>query len=206
MKIKKKGVKKRFNINMRRNKKKEKKKKKKRERKKRKKIKAKKKKDFNNDLKNENEKIENESYKIYQKAAIKFSQKKYSETIELLENFRLSAMNKGKEIGEQYYVSSFSMLVASLFNLGRYQEITNLEKNYKIYSTSFFRGQLFYSSDRNSTKNMLSMTDFFIGIAHVNTGNIPKGAYYMTLASRNAVSKGQSDYYDSFINQISSYL
>ena len=165
-----------------------------------------KKNDFNTALNIANENIENDSYFIYQKAAIKFSQKKYSETIELLENFRLSAMNKGKEIGEQYYVSSFSMLVASLFNLGRYQEITNLEKNYKIYSTSFLRGQLFYSSDRNSTANMLSMTDFFIGIAYVNTGNIPKGAYYMTLASRNAVSKGQSDYYDSFINQISSYL
>ena len=98
------------------------------------------------------------------------------------------------------------MLVASLFNLGRYQEITNLEKNYKIYSTGLHRSRLVYSSDRNSTANMLSMTDFFIGIAYVNTGNIPKGAYYMTLASRSAVSKGQSDYYDSFINQISSYL
>ena len=65
---------------------------------------------------------------------------------------------------------------------------------------------LVFSSDRNSTANMLSMTDFFIGIAYVNTGNIPKGAYYMTLASRSAVSKAQSDYYDSFINQISGYL
>ena len=105
---------------------------------------------------------------------------------------------------EQYYVSSFSMLVASLFNLGRYQEITNLEKNYKIYSTSLEVNYLTILIE--STANMLSMTDFFIGIAYVNTGNIPKGAYYMTLASRNAVSKGQSDYYDSFINQISSYL
>ena len=165
-----------------------------------------KKNDFNTALNIANENIENDSYFIYQKAAIKFSQKKYIETIELLENFRLSAMNKGKEIGEQYYVSSFSMLVTSLFNLGRYQEITNLEKNYKIYSTSLHRSRLVYSSDRNSTANMLSMTDFFIGIAYVNTGNIPKGAYYMTLASRSAVSKGQSDYYDSFINQISSYL
>ena len=50
------------------------------------------------------------------------------------------------------------------------------------------------------------MTNFYMGIAYINTGNIPKGAYYMTLASRSAVSKAQSDYYDSFINQISGYL
>ena len=151
--------------------------------------------DFNSALDIANENINNDSYFIYQKAAIKFSQKNYIESIELLEKFQSSAINMGKEIKEQYYVSSFSMLVASLFNLGRYQEIIDLEKNYKIYS-----------SDRQKYKNLLSMTNFYMGIAYINIGNIPKGAYYMTLASRSAVSKGQSDYYDSFINQISSYL
>ena len=151
--------------------------------------------DFNTALVIANENINNDSYFIYQKAAIKFSQKNYIESIELLEKFQSSVINMGKEIKEQYYVSSFSMLVASLFNLGRYQEIIDLERNYKIYS-----------SDRQKYKNLLSMTNFYMGIAYINTGNIPKGAYYMTLASRSAVSKGQSDYYDSFINQISSYL
>jgi hypothetical protein len=165
-----------------------------------------KKNDFNTALSIANKNIENDSYFIYQKAAIKFSQKKYIETMELLEKFQLSAINQGKEIGEQYYVSAFSMLVTSLFSLGRYQEIIDLEKNYKIYSTDWQSSRLNYSSDSNSTKKMLSMTNFYMGIAYINTGNIPKGAYYMTLASRNASSKGQSDYYDSFIDQISSYL
>ena len=87
------------------------------------------------------------------------------------------------------------MRIASLFNLGLYDEVIGLEKNYKIYSL-----------ERQKYENLLSMTNFYMGIAYINTGNIPKGAYYMTLASRSAVSKGQSDYYDSFINQISSYL
>ena len=165
-----------------------------------------KKNDFGTALIIANENIENDSYFIYQKASIKFSQKKYIETMELLEKFRLSAMNKGKEISEQYYVSSFSMRVASLFSLGRYQEIIDLEKNYKIYTTDSQTSTLIFSSDRRTTANMLSMTNFYMGIAYINTGNIPKGAFYLTLASRSASSQAQSDYYDSFIEQISSYL
>lgn len=165
-----------------------------------------KKNDFDTALIIANENIENDSYFIYQKAAIKFSQKKYIETMELLKKFRLSAMNHNKEIGEQYYVSSFSMQVASLFNLGRYQEIIDLEKNYKIYTTDSQTSTLIFSSDRHFTANMLSMTNFYMGIAYINTGNIPKGAFYLTLASRSASSQAQSDYYDSFIEQISSYL
>ena len=165
-----------------------------------------KKNDFDTALIIANENIENDSYFIYQKAAIKFSQKKYIETMELLKKFRLSAINHDKEIGEQYYVSIFIMQVASLFNLSRYQEIIDLEKNYKIYTTDSQTSTLIFSSDRNSTANMLSMTNFYMGIAYINTGNIPKGAFYLTLASRSASSQAQSDYYDSFIEQISSYL
>ena len=47
--------------------------------------------------------------------------------MELLEKFRLGAVNQGKEINEALYVASFSMQVDSLFNLGRYQEIIDLE-------------------------------------------------------------------------------
>ena len=50
------------------------------------------------------------------------------------------------------------------------------------------------------------MTNFYIGAAFINSGIIPKGAFYMTLASRNASSKAQSDYFDSFIERISNYL
>tara|TARA_B110000003_G_scaffold254185_1_gene269987 strand:+ start:103 stop:1200 length:1098 start_codon:yes stop_codon:yes gene_type:complete len=151
--------------------------------------------DFNTALIIANDNIDNDSYFIYQKAAIKFSQKNYIENIELLEKFQSSVINMGKEIKEQYYVSSFSMLVASLFNLGRYQEIIDLEKNYKIYL-----------SDRKKYMNLLSMTNFYLGIAFVNSGDISKGAFYLTLASRNAISPAQSSYYDSFIDQISAYL
>jgi len=50
------------------------------------------------------------------------------------------------------------------------------------------------------------MTNFYIGAAFINSGNIPKGVFYMTLASRNASSQAQSDYFDSFIDRISNYL
>jgi len=50
------------------------------------------------------------------------------------------------------------------------------------------------------------MTNFYIGIAFVNSGDIPQGAFYLTLASRNAISPAQSSYYDFFIEQISAYV
>ena len=63
-----------------------------------------------------------------------------------------------------------------------------------------------YVIEKDTYQNLLSMTNFYIGAAYINSGNIPKGAFYMTLASRNASSKAQSDYLNSFVDKISSYL
>ena len=138
--------------------------------------------------------IDKDEYFIYQKAVIKFNNAEFKQNIDLLDEFSKKTFNK-REIKEEYLVTGFSMRIASLFNLGLYDEVIGLEKNYKIYN-----------SQRQKYKNLLSMTNFYIGIAFVNSGNIPKGAFYLTLASRSASSQAQSDYYDSFIEQISSYL
>ena len=150
---------------------------------------------FTSALKIANQNIDNDEYFIYQKAAIKFKNGEFKQSIDLLEDFSKKTTSNNREIKEEYLVTSFSMRIASLFNLGLYDDVISLEKNYRIYSL-----------ERKKYENLLSMTNFYMGIAYINTGNIPKGAFYLTLASRSASSQAQSDYYDSFIEQISSYL
>ena len=158
-------------------------------------IAAMKRNEFERALKIANENLEKDDYFLYQKAVIKFYMKDYKESVELFNKFSNEVTLNKKEINDEYHVTSFSMLIAALFNLGQYQEIVNLEKNYKIYA-----------KERSEYANLLTMTNFYIGAAFINSGNIPKGVFYMTLASRNASSKAQSDYFDSFIDRISNYL
>jgi len=158
-------------------------------------ISAMKRNEFERALKIANENLEKDSYFLYQKAVIKFYMKDYKQSVELFNKFSNEVTLNKKEINDEYHVTSFSMLITALFNLGQYQEIVDLEKNYKIYA-----------KERSEYANLLTMTNFYIGAAFINNGNIPKGAFYMTLASRNASSKAQSDYFDSFIDRISNYL
>ena len=50
------------------------------------------------------------------------------------------------------------------------------------------------------------MTNFYFGVSYINSGKIQKGAYYLGLAAKNSNSKAESDYIDSVIDKISSYL
>jgi hypothetical protein len=50
------------------------------------------------------------------------------------------------------------------------------------------------------------MTNFYFGVSYINLGDIQKGAYYLGLAAKNSNSKVESDYIDTVIDKISSYL
>jgi len=86
-----------------------------------------------------NKNLEKDSYFLYQKAVIKFYMKDYKQSIELFNKFSYEATQNKKEINYEYHVTSFSMLIAALFNLGQYQKIVDLEKNYQIYIVLHFR-------------------------------------------------------------------
>ena len=152
--------------------------------------------DYKSALEIVNNNLDKDPYFLYQKAAIYFYKKEYGGSIDLFEDFFERVLIENKEIYEQYHVSAFSMLIAAMFSAGKYNEIIEL------VNTSYRD----YVIEKDTYQNLLSMTNFYIGAAYINSGNIPKGAFYMTLASRNASSKAQSDYFDSFIDKISNYL
>lgn len=139
--------------------------------------------------------IENDSLFLYQKAITEFYMNDFEQSIETFQKFldRISKENKG--INERYFVMSFSMQVAALFNLGRYQEVINFEQSYKGYL-----------SERKKYRELLSITNFYIGASFANVGKFHKAAYYIALADSASSSKTQSDYFKRVVNQISSYL
>ena len=93
------------------------------------------------------------------------------------------------------HVTSFSMLIYSLFNLDRYQEIIELEEFY-----------LPYAREQKNYKAILAITNFYISVSYINSGNLQKGVYYMALASKNSSSNSEKEFIDSFVDKISSYL
>jgi len=158
-------------------------------------IKAINKNDFDNALMIANKNIKNDSLFLYQKAITEFYMNDFEKSIETFQNFLDRILEENKDIDERYFVMSFSMQVAALFNLGRYQEVINLEQSYK--------GYLF---ERKKYRELLSITNFYIGASFANVGNFHRAAYYIALADNASSSKTQSDYFKTVVSQISSYL
>ena len=128
-------------------------------------------------------------------ASANYEQGNYLGAKEWSNKLKDELLKEGRKIPESMIIKIYIILISSLFNLGDYEEIINLEGEFSTYS----RERLIY-------KSMLAMTNFYYGISYINTGNIHKGAYYLGFAAKNSNSKAESDYIDSVINQISSYL
>ena len=131
----------------------------------------------------------------YKKLIKAINKNDFEKSIETFQNFLDRILEENKDIDERYFVMSFSMQVAALFNLGRYQEVINLEQSYK--------GYLF---ERKKYRELLSITNFYIGASFANVGNFHRAAYYIALADNASSSKTQSDYFKTVVSQISSYL
>tara|TARA_B100000497_G_scaffold119533_1_gene146994 strand:+ start:107 stop:1204 length:1098 start_codon:yes stop_codon:yes gene_type:complete len=141
-----------------------------------------------------NQNLENDNHFLYQKAAIKFKQKKYAESVDLFYEFSNKVTEDRQAIKENFHISTFSMLISSLFNLGRFEEIIELEKDYLIYI-----------SNRNKISTASPITDFYIGASYANLGNFSKGIFYISKAQKNVGSKAEYNYIDSVIKQLKGY-
>jgi TonB family protein len=151
--------------------------------------------DLSKALKIANANIENDIHFLYQKAAIKFKQKEYTESVDLFYEFANKITEEKQLLNESFYISSFSMLVSSLFNLGRFEEIIDLEKDY-----------LEYTHNRNKISTTSPITDFYIGASFANLGNFSDGIIYIIQAQKNVGGVAEYEYIDSVIKQIMDYL
>jgi len=128
-------------------------------------------------------------------ASAYYQQGKYLESKEWSNKLKEELLKDGRKIPETMIVIIYEILIASLFNLGEYDAIINLEEEFSIYS-----------KERADYRKLLVMTNFYYGVSYINTGNITKGAYYLGFAAKNTESKDQLDYINSVIDQISSYF
>lgn len=158
-------------------------------------IRAIKKNDLDKALEIANKNIKKNNYFIYQKAAIRFEQQKYNDSVELFYEFLNKITEDKQSANENFYISTFSMLISSLYNLGRFEEIIELEKDY-----------LEYTHNRNKISTSSPITDFYIGASYANLGNFKKGIFYITKAQKNITSEAEYVYIDSVIKQIINYL
>jgi hypothetical protein len=104
-------------------------------------------------------------------------------------------LNDQRDIPEDIMIRSFMRLISSLFNLQKYEELVKLEPEFNNYI-----------KERKRYNELLAMTNFYFGVSYINLGDIQKGAYYLGLAAKNSNSKAESDYIDTVIDKISSYL
>ena len=152
-----------------------------------------------NDLKKSlsiaNKNLQRDPLFTYQKARIACIQDRHEECLEFLNSFEKLILDTNKQVAEIIHVTSFSMLIYSLFNLDRYQEIIELEEFY-----------LPYAVEQKNYKDILAITNFYISVSYINSGNLQKGVYYMALASKNSSSNSEKEFIDSFVDKISSYL
>ena len=109
---------------------------------------------------------------------IKFKQKEYTESVDLFYEFANKITEEKQLLNESFYISSFSMLVSSLFNLGRFEEIIDLEKDY-----------LEYTQNRNKISTTSPITDFYIGASAESIGH-GDGSYPMDAVFRDAMDSG----------------
>ena len=128
-------------------------------------------------------------------ANAKYQQGNYLEAKNWLNKFKYELLNDQREIPEDMHVRSFIIFISSLFSLGEYEELITLEPEFNDYI-----------QERKKYNELLAMTNFYFGVSYINTGNIHKGAYYLGLAAKNSTSKAESDYVDSVIDKIFSYL
>jgi hypothetical protein len=117
------------------------------------------------------------------------------EAKEWANRFQNKLIEEGRDMPEYIVVESYIILISSLFSLGEHYQIIELEDEFNAYL-----------KERSLFDELLAMTNFYFGVSYINTGNIHKGAYYLGLAAKKSNSKEQSDYINSVIDQISSYL
>ena len=128
-------------------------------------------------------------------ASVNYEKGNYLKAKEWSNKLKDKLLYEGRKIPESVIIRIYTILISSLFNLGEYEELTNLEEEYS-----------FYSKEKSNFKGALAMINLYYGISFISIGDIHKGAYYLGIASKNAASKEQLDYINNVIDQISIYL
>ena len=131
----------------------------------------------------------------FEKARAHFFNEEYTEASASLFTFIESLDGKKYRYPEEVLLSSLIILVDSLYYAEEFKKIINLDKNISNYV-----------KQKPKFRRNLAMTSLYLGTAYVNTGDIQKGIYHLSIARKYAPSDQQIQYIDNVINQVSNYF
>ena len=92
-------------------------------------------------------------------------------------------------------INSVIFLIQSLFYSGKYNEIVLMDKSIDNY----FRNNSDYDEE-------FALTNFYIGAAFINQGNLSKGAYYFYRAKESTTDENTIKTIQQYIDQIAAYF
>ena len=130
----------------------------------------------------------------YQIARIYLLQEKYDEASYWFKQF-LTETELGEYSPQSVTINSVIFLIKSLFYSEKYNEITALDESFDRY----FKNNQDYGE-------ALALTNFFMGAAFINQGNLNRGAYYFYRARESTSDENIIATIDQYIQKISIYL
>ena len=131
---------------------------------------------------------------LYEVAKANYFKGDYSKASSFIFQFIEESTKNRDPYSEEILLSSFLILIESLYFINDFEKIINLEKSISRYSTS------------SNYRKSFAMTSLYLGTSYINLGDIHKGIYHLSIAQKYAVSKEQVKYINNVIAQVANYL
>lgn len=138
---------------------------------------------------------EKENIFLFQLARINYLNKNFEEAEYYFQSFIKKAEANNDEIPEGILTSTASLMIESMFNQGKYDEIIKMSSNIDTYL-----------KNRKKFSEVIGITHLYIGISLLNTGNVEDGIYYLISSKRKIENEGQIAFINNVLNSASNYL
>ena len=139
--------------------------------------------------------IEYDNIFLFEKARAHYFNEEYLQASTALFKFIELTKDEKYRYPEEVLLSSLIILVDSLYFSEDFKKIISLDNNVSNYI-----------KEKPQYRRNLAMTNLYLGTAYVNTGDVEKGLYYLSIARKYAPSDQQIQYIDNVINQAANYL
>ena len=145
------------------------------------------------DLAKEN--VEHHSIFIYQLGRINYLNKNFEQAEKHFRSFIKKAEDNKESIPETILNFTISLLIESMFEQGKYEDIIKMSFNINSYI-----------KNRKDLNESIAITHLYIGISLLNVGNIEDGIFYLIKSKRNTENMNQVNFIDGILKNVSNYL
>ena len=145
------------------------------------------------DLAKEN--IDHHSIFTYQLGRINYLNKNFEQAEKHFRSFIKKAEDNKESIPETILTFTVSLLIESMFEQGKYEDIIKMSFNINSYI-----------KNRKDLNENIAIIHAYIGISLLNVGNIEDGIFYLIKSKRNTQNMNQVDFIDGILKNASNYL